>query len=280
MMSSANAEQHEFWAREGEGWVREAARYDAMNGAFGEALLVAASLEAGERVLDVGCGNGATSLEAARRVAPGGAVLGVDISPPMLDLARRRASEAGLTNVEFLQADAQVHAFEPSEFDVVVSRFGVMFFEDPEAAFANLARALRPGGRLAMVCWEDILHSEWIIVPGAAAAEHVGFPDLGPPGAPGPFAFADGERLKGILEAAGFAEVSLEAITRSMRIGDDTDDVARFITSLELVRDLFAGKPEDKVAAAVAAARDAVAPYAGPDGVVMSATAWLVQAGR
>jgi SAM-dependent methyltransferase len=281
MTTTPNAEQKEFWAREGEEWVRQAARYDAMNAKFGEAMLDAAALQPGERVLDVGCGNGATSLEAARRVQPGGAVVGVDLSAPMLGLARQRASEAGVANAEFVEHDAQVHQFEPGAFDVVVSRFGVMFFDDPEAAFATLAGAVRPGGRLAMVVWEDVFKSEWIIVPGAAAAEHVGFPDLGPPGAPGPFAFADGDRLKGILAGAGFSDIRLEAITRPMRIGDDVDDVTEFITSLELVRDLlFAGKPEDKVAAAIAAAREAVAPYAGPDGVVMNATAWLATARR
>ena len=281
MTSTPNAEQREFWAREGEEWVRQAARYDGMNARFGEAMLDAAGLQPADRVLDVGCGNGATSLEAARRVQPGGTVLGVDLSAPMLGLARQRAADAGLDNVEFEERDAQVYEFEPDGFDVVVSRFGIMFFEDPEAAFANLARAVRSGGRLAMVAWEDILKSEWIIVPGAAAAEHVGFPDMGPPGAPGPYAFADGERLRKILEGAGFHDVSLATITHAMRIGDDIDDVTEFITSLELVRDqLFAGKPEDKVAAAITAAREAVKPYQGPDGVVMSGTAWLVTARR
>ena len=281
MATRPNAEQKEFWAREGEEWVRQATRYDDMNGRFGEALLDAAGLQPGERVLDVGCGNGATSLETARLVDPGGSVVGVDLSAPMLALARRRATDAGLSNVEFVEADAQVHRFELGSFDVIISRFGVMFFEDPEAAFANLAGALRSGGRLAVVVWKDILESEWIIVPGAAAAEHVGFPDLGPPGAPGPFALADGDRVREILGGAGFSDVSLEAVARPMRIGDDVDDVTEFITSLELVRDgLFAGKPEDKVAAAVAAARAAVVPYQGPDGVVMNGTAWLVTARR
>jgi SAM-dependent methyltransferase len=281
MPSTPNAEQKEFWAREGEEWVRQAARYDSMNAKFGEAMLDAAALQPNENVLDVGCGNGASSLEAARRVQPDGSVLGVDLSAPMLELARHRAVEAGLANVEFVEHDAQVHVFAQGSFDVVISRFGVMFFENPEAAFANLARAVRPGGRLAMVVWEDILKSEWIVIPGAAAAEHVGFPDFGPPGAPGPFALADRERVEKVLLGAGFSDVSLEAITRPMRVADDVDDFQAFITSLELVRDgMFAGKPENQVAAAIAAARDAVAPYAGPEGVVMNGTAWLITARR
>lgn len=276
----SNAEQREYWAREGEHWVREAARYDAMLDRFGEAMLDAARLQSDERVLDVGCGNGATTLEAARRVAPGGKVVGVDISAPMLALARRRAADAGIGNVEFLEADVQVHPFEAGTFDAVISRFGTMFFEDPEAAFANLARTVRPGERLAIVCWQDLSQQEWIFVSASTAAPYVGLPDLGPPGAPGPVAFADGDRLKQIVEAGGFGNVTLEDVTRPMRIGDDVDDTVAFITSLEETRELFASKPEDNVAAAVDAARKALAPYSGPEGVVTNGTAWLVTAHR
>lgn len=275
-----STEQHEYWAREGEHWVREAARYDAMLGRFGEVMIDAARLQSGERVLDVGCGNGTTTLQAARRVAPGGTVVGVDISAPMLALARRRAADTGIANVEFLEADAQVHPFEAGTFGAVISRFGTMFFENPKAAFTNLARTVRPGGRLAMVCWQDISRQEWIFVPANAAAPYVGLPDLAPPGAPGPAAFADGARLKGIVEAGGFSDATLEAVTRPMRIGDDVDDTVAFIASLEETRELFASKPEDRVAAAVDAARQALAPYAGPEGVVTNGTAWLVTAHR
>lgn len=278
---AVNSEQREYWTREGDHWVREADRFDAMNGPFGEAMLDAAGLESGDRVLDVGCGNGATAIEAARRVGPRGRVVAVDLSAAMLALARHRAEEAGIDNVELVLGDAQVHPFERGGFDAVISRFGTMFFEDPEAAFANLYGALRPGGRLAIVCWQDVFHSEWIIVPGGAAAEHVGLPDFGPPGAPGPFALADEQRLRAILDAAGFGEPTLDAITRPMRVGDDVDDALSFITSLPLVRDdLFAGKPPEKVTAAVDAARAALTPYAGPEGLVMNAGAWLVSAAR
>jgi SAM-dependent methyltransferase len=276
----ANRDQHDYWTREGEHWVREAERYEAMSGQFGEAMLNAAGLQPGERVLDVGCGNGATTIAAARRVGEAGSVVGIDLSGPMLAFARRRAGEATCDNVAFLETDAQVHRFEEESFDAVISRFGMMFFDDPEEAFANLRRALRPDGRLAMVCWQDVIRSEWIIVPGAAAAEHVGFPDLGPSGAgPGPFSLADPERLHRILDGAEFHDVAVEGITRPMRIGDDAADAIAFITSLSLVQDdLFAGKPEDKVNAAVNAAREALTAYEGPDGVMMSGSAWLVSA--
>jgi SAM-dependent methyltransferase len=269
--------QRDYWAREGEHWVREADRYDAMNGPFGEAMLDAVELRPSERVLDVGCGNGATAIAAAKRVGADGEVVGIDISGAMLALARRRAREGGCQNLHFIEADAGIHSFAEGSFDAVVSRFGTMFFERPEAAFANLRRALQPKGRLAILCWRDMLLSEWIAIPGAAAAKHVGLPDFGPPGAPGPFALADQDRLRRILEAAGFHSVAIEAITRPMRIGDDADDAVAFITSQAVVRDsLFAGKAESQVSAAVAAARAALAPYEGPNGVVMNGGAWLV----
>ena len=267
---------------EGAHWVDEAERYDMMNRAFGEAMLDAADLQPGERLLDVGCGNGATTIEAARQVHPGGAALGVDLSSRMLTLARERAAAADVGEAEFLQADVQVHAFEEGKCDVVVSRFGVMFFDDPPVAFANLARALRPGGRMVFVAWQDMTRSEWIMVPGAAAAGHVGLPEGIAPNAPGPFALADPDRIREILDQAGFTGLSLEELTRPMRIGDDLDDVETFFTrSLPLVRDLLAAAPADKAAAAIDAARKALEPYARPEGVVMNENgAWLVTARR
>ena len=266
---------------EGEHWVTEAERYDTMNAAFGEAMLDAARLQAGERVLDVGCGNGTTTIQAATRVQPGGAAIGVDLSSRMLTLARRRAAAAGAAGTSFLRADAQVHDFPDGEFDTVVSRFGLMFFDDPNAAFANLARALRPGGRITFVAWQGLARNEWILVPGAAAAAHVGMPEGIGPDAPGPYGLADPDRIRKILEGAGFAEVTIEDLTRPMRIGDDVDDALSFIRSIPLVRDLLEHAPPDKRAAAIDAARDALARYERPNGVTMDDNgAWLTNAHR
>jgi SAM-dependent methyltransferase len=273
-----NAEQRELWTGIGFAvYSRETDRIEDINGPFGEVMLREARLESGERVLDVGCGAGSTTVEAARRVARAGSVLGIDISAPMLDLARRRA---GADNVDFVEGDAQVHPFEDATFDAVISRFGIMFCEDPQAAFANLCRALRPGGRLVFVCPQDPFTSVWVTVAFAAAAPHVGIPDLGAPGSPGPFAFADGERLTRIVTAGGFRDVTLQALTKPIRLANDVDDVVGFITSLPVSQQLFAGKPADKVTAAVDALRESLTPYARPEGVVMNDTAWLASAHR
>jgi SAM-dependent methyltransferase len=256
-------------------YVREADRIEAIDGPFGEVMLEAAALEPGDEVLDVGCGLGTTTQEAAHRVAPGGTAVGVDIDASMLVHARTRA--AGVANVVFLEGDAQTYPFEIATVDALISRFGTMFFGDPEAAFANLGRAVRPGGRLAIVC---PLRSDWVDVAVMAAVPHVGPPDLGSPDGPGPFAFADGKRLHGVIRAGGFHEITLDEITREVRIGDDAEDVAGFITSLPEAQLLFEGKPEENVAAAVEALREGFAPFSSPDGVVVSESAWLATARR
>ncbi len=179
----ANSDMVEYWnGRPAHVWVTDAERFDTMLAPFGRRLLTAAVLTPGERVLDVGCGNGAISLEAARTVGPGGWVTGLDLSAPMLGVARRRAEEQGF-DVDFVQGDAQTASFD-DPFDVVLSRFGVMFFDEPEAAFVNLARAARPGGRLCFVCWQEMFANDWIAVPAMAMVAHVGIPELPEPGAP------------------------------------------------------------------------------------------------
>jgi ubiquinone/menaquinone biosynthesis C-methylase UbiE len=161
-----NAVQAEHWnGTEGHHWAAHHERYEAMLGPFGVHVLDAVEIQPGERVLDVGCGTGDLSLAAARAVGSADRVVGIDLSVPMLETARRRASTAGLGNASFVAGDAQGHGFRESEFDVVVSRFGVMFFTDPVAAFTNLARALRPGGRLGFVCWQDAGVNDWMLVP-------------------------------------------------------------------------------------------------------------------
>jgi len=204
-MSIANTGQAEHW-NTGPGvahWVANQARYDRMHAPFTALILDAAALRPGGTVLDVGCGCGGTTLAAARLVAPGQA-LGLDLSGPMLARARADAEAAGLGNAVFRQGDAQVEPLEPGRFDTVISRFGVMFFADPVAAFANISSATRAGGRLVFACWQPLAANQWMLVPGAALAEHLPPPAPAPAGGPGMFAFADPDRLRPILAAAGW----------------------------------------------------------------------------
>jgi SAM-dependent methyltransferase len=274
------------WAKrwqevEGEHWVSEASRYDTMVEAFGNAMLDAANLKPGERVLDVGCGNGATTVEAARRIQPGGSTVGIDLSEPMLGFARQRAAAVGVTEIQFMRDDAEQHPFAPGEFDIVLSRFGVMFFNNPQAAFANIGRALRRGGRLAFVAWQGMDRSQWIMVVAVAAAPHVGLPEGVAPDAPGPAGLANPERVRRILDGAGFMNVTIDELVRPMRIGNDVDDAISFIQSMPVVRDMLLAAPPDKRNAAVDAARESLRPFASDAGVVMNDNAaWLVTAHR
>ncbi|MGH9247681.1 MAG: class I SAM-dependent methyltransferase [Acidimicrobiales bacterium] len=280
--TTPNAAVIQWWAQmEGPHYVSEAERYDTMLEAFTEALFEAAELQPGERVLDIGCGTGSTTIEAAARVRPGGLSLGVDVSPPMLAVARERATSAGATEAEFVQADAQIHAFDQARFDAVISRNGLMFFDDPDAAFANLASALRSGGRIAFVAPQGPDHSEWIMAAGVAAAPHIGIPQGIGPNAPGPYGLADPDRTRAILARAGFTAISIESLIRPMRIGTDVEDALGFIRTMPRVAELFVAAPPDKQSAAIDAVREALVPYAYGDGVVMHDNGeWLATARR
>ncbi len=277
-----NRAQRDYWETDGPLQYQQFSdTNEALLGPAGEAMLDAAQLRPGERVLDVGCGFGTSTLQAADRVAPSGRVVGVDISAAMLQTARQRIAAEGVDNVELLHADTQTYPFETGSFDVVISRFGMMFFEDPQAAFANLARALRPEGRLVFVCPQDPLKSQWVVVAFGAAVAALGrAPDLGAPGAPGPFAFADGDRLTQLLMGGGFRDVLLQTLTQPVRIGRTIGEAVNFILSLPESKRLFAGAPQDTIDAAATALYSGFAPYAGGQGVMMDATAWLVTAHR
>ena len=209
-MSIANTAQAEHW-NTGPGvahWVANQARYDRMHAPFTALILEAAALRPGGNVLDVGCGCGGTTLAAARLVAPGQA-LGLDLSGPMLARARSDAEAAGLANVTFQQGDAQVESLEPAGFEVVISRFGVMFFADPVAAFRNLVAALRPGGRLAMAVWAPIADNLHWQIPFDIAVRRLGPPAPTDPRVPGPLAYSDAGYFRSILERAGLADVAV-----------------------------------------------------------------------
>jgi SAM-dependent methyltransferase len=274
-----NASQIEYWdGAGGQHWVAEAERYDRMTGSFGERIIEATAPRPGERMLDVGCGNGAVALAVSALVAPGGSVMGLDISGPMLAYARQRAEAAGIASVSFRQGDAQVCPLPPASFDAVVSRFGVMFFDDPAAAFANLGRALKPGGRIAFSCWRDLLANDWLMIPAGAALQYVPMPDLGQPGAPGPFSLADPDRVRQVLRDAAFAQVALEEVARPMPMGSSADDVLAFLRGTDMAQVLMTGVDPGTAGQAWAAVKGTLQAHAEAGGITLAGSAWLVTA--
>ena len=211
--------QREYWTgRAGDEWASHPERIDAQLAPIAAAALAAAAFRAGERVLDIGCGAGGTTLDIARRVGPSGSVTGVDLSPQMLKVARERARRAGL-EIEFLEADAGAASF-PERFDAAFSRFGVMFFEGPVAAFAHIRRAMRAEGRLTFVCWRSMAENPWASVPVAAIEPMLATPLAPPdPEAPGPYALCDAGKVERILRTAGWRNVALSAWDGPMSIG-------------------------------------------------------------
>ncbi|MFG3369287.1 class I SAM-dependent methyltransferase [Streptomyces sp. NPDC090032] len=230
-----NVDQSQAWnGYEGEHWARNQDRWDAVNEGFNQPLLDAAAVRAGERVLDVGCGAGATTRLAARQAGPDGRALGVDLSGPMLARAEETARQEGAAGAGFEQGDAQIHPFPAGDFDVAISRFGVMFFADPVAAFANIRRALRPGGRLAFICAAEPGGNDWL----RAIAELRGIlpvGDFGAPGerdtsrGPGMFSLADADVTRGVLSDAGFAGVEVRRVETYGLWGRDAGDAAAFL---------------------------------------------------
>jgi SAM-dependent methyltransferase len=277
-VTSANRDQIAHWnSDEARRWVDQQWRYDGMLEPYARRLLGAAEIAPDERVLDVGCGTGTTTLAAAAEARE---ALGVDISEPMIARARDQAREQGLLNVRFEVADAQTAPFEPASHDVVISRFGVMFFDDPTAAFANVRRAMRRDARIVFVCWQSLADNEWVLVPGMAAAAHVPLPDGGEPGAPGPFALGDAERLRVLLTRADFRDVGIQPLADSIVLGGGgtVEDALDFFRHTGMGRALFADAAPVDVARAIDAVRDALAPYQTPEGVRLGAAAWLVHA--
>lgn len=275
-----NAAQIAYWnTAAGANWVVMQDQIDRQLRPLGLAAMDRLAPASGETVLDIGCGCGSTTLDLAARVGPTGRVLAVDISEPMIGVARTRAHEAGRTNVEYRLADAQTALLSGTAADAVFSRFGVMFFADPAAAFANLRMALKPGGRLGFVCWRAMALNPWMGLPFQAAV--AAFPALAPttapdPIAPGPFAFADGERLHGLLQTAGFRNISIEPHEQLISLGDlDATMVAavRLGPLAAAMRD----NPtmQDDITAAV---RAEMARHDSPEGVRLGSSTWMVTA--
>jgi SAM-dependent methyltransferase len=277
----ANEDQHDHWntGDDVQHWVKHRDRYNVMLAPFGDMILDAARLQPGDGVLDVGCGCGDTTLAAARTVASGRAI-GIDLSAPMLAEARREAARTGVTNVEFVEGDAQVHPFDQGGVDVVISRFGIMFFADPVAAFANIRAAVRSGGRMAFVCWQDRGENEWLRVPAAALAQHVTLPAAPQPGAAGMLAFADPTRCASVLSDAGWGDVEVASVHAPIAVGGGRglDDAVEFFRTGAIGRAALATVDPATAARAVDAVRTALEDHVTDEGVRLDAAVWVVTA--
>lgn len=250
--------------------------YDAELRRYHARLLAAMGVVPDDHVLDIGCGAGLTTREAAA-VAVTGSATGVDVSAEMVATARRLARQAGLPNVGFEQADAQTHPFAAEGFTLAISRFGTMFFADPAAAFANIARALRPGARLVQLVWQDKAHQEWDAVIGQALTAGRTPPDST---ARGPFSLADPATAEGLLSAAGFTDIEFDDVREPVYYGPDAEAAVDAALSLWLARDLLADLDRARSERALKRLLDEVAAHQSPDGVWFDSRAWIITARR
>jgi SAM-dependent methyltransferase len=274
-----NADQIAYWnGPGGQRWADRDATQEVLLRPIAEILIQHAKPEPGERVLDVGCGAGATTVALAKAVAPGGFALGLDVSGPMLARAREVAPKS--LPLDFAQADATVYPFDHASFDLLASRFGVMFFADPIASFTNLRRALKPSGRLAFICWREPRDNPWMMTPLMAVYKHVPkMPPVGPED-PGPFALASEERVMRILGAAGFVDVAMEPrnLLMDIAIGRGLDAAVDGAVQIGPASRALQGHPPETYEAAKGSIREALAPFLKGQSVALQGSIWIVTA--
>lgn len=272
----SNLEQARAWdGAQGARWAEDAGRFDRSVRGYRAAFRTAAAVPAGAAVLDVGCGAGQTTRDAVRDGAS--TALGVDLSSRMIKVAREVSRREGVSGARFLRADAQVHPFAEASVDLVISRTGTMFFGDPPMAFANLARALRPGGRLVQLVWGPLRDNEWLPALVAALSGEGG-PPAQPPGRPGPFSLSDPDHVHALLTGAGFADCHLETVSAPLVVGEDPDDAAAFV--LGLFGWLLDGLDDAGRAAAKERLRADLEAHWDGQQVGYGSSAWLVTARR
>lgn len=277
MTRIANREMAKHWdGEEGDDWTDNAERYDATDRYLWEQFVAKVTVGESERVLDIGCGTGRSTREVAR-AARSGRVLGIDLSSRMLEYARRRSDDEGLTNVEYVHGDAQVHPLPAASFDLGISIFGAMFFEDPVAAFSNIRRALQPNGRLALLAWQRFEQNDWIrkLFEALAAGRQLPTPT---PGTPGPFGLADEVSVHRILDEAGFVDVDVTALDAPVWLGQTVEHAWQFVSGMGIVRGLTQGLDEEAKGHALGRARDLIAAHDSPEGVLLGAAEWLITA--
>ena len=274
-----NADQIAYWnGPGGQRWASRQHAQDILLAPVLDILVNRAKARSGERVVDVGCGNGSTTLAFAREVGPAGHVLGIDVSAPML--ARAREAAPADAPVEFVLADATVYPFDRQSFDLLASRFGVMFFAEPVLSFANIRSALRPSGRLAFACWREPRDNPWMMAPLQAVYKHV--PKLPPQGPedPGPFAFASEARVQRILAEAGFADIKMERcdLAIDVAIGGGLDAAVQGALEIGPASRAMEGQAPELRAAATNSVREALAPFVRGQAVPLPASIWIVTA--
>ena len=274
-----NADQIAYWnGPGGQRWSDRQAAQDLLLSPVSEILISRIAARPGDHILDVGCGCGGLSIALAGQVMPDGSVLGIDISAPMLARARDTAP-AGLP-VAFVLADATVHAFAPASFDLLVSRFGVMFFADPSTSFTNLRRALKPSGRVVFACWREPKQNPWMMAPLQAVYRHV--PKLPPqePDDPGPFAFASEERVSRILTEAGFKDVALEPreLSLDVALGKGLETAVQSALEIGPASRALEGHPQEVRDAARQSVREMLTPHQRGNHVALPGAIWLVTA--
>jgi SAM-dependent methyltransferase len=274
-----NADQIAYWnGPGGQRWSDRQQVQDVLLAPVLDLLIDRAGAQAGERIVDVGCGCGAATIALAQKVGASGYVLGVDISAPMLARAKQMAP-AG-QQLEFVLADATVHPFVPASFDLMVSRFGVMFFEQPVLSFSNIRQALKPSGRLAFACWREPRDNPWMMAPLQAAYRHVPkLPPVGPED-PGPFAFASEERVRGILGEAGFSGINMERceIALDIAIGRGLQAAVESAVEIGPANRALEGQSAEVHAAVAQSMREALAPFVSGQKVVLGGSIWMVTA--
>jgi SAM-dependent methyltransferase len=280
--NEANAAQREYWNTvAGPRWVGLAGFVEARVRKVNDLLLARSAVVLGQKVLEVGCGTGAATVPLAEAVGETGEVVGVDISEPMLAGARQRISQSGMGNITLLQADAQTYRFEPESFDLITSRFGVMFFSDPVAAFRNLRGALRPGGRVCFACWAPLAENPQWLISYEIALRHLGPPAPKDPRAPGPFALADQDYVRSILEQAEYEAIEIHRETPDM-IGSTPAEEAEYACVMGPSRVLIDEKqPDDATLTRIKQEMtEAFAAHAKGEEMLLPSTIFLVTARR
>lgn len=275
-MVIANVEMAAAWdGAQGQHWAAHADHYEATTAGYRRSLLAAVPVDRDAAILDIGCGTGRSTRELAR-VASSGSVLGVDLSAKMLEQARLEASAEGLPNVRFEQTDAQVHPFTADLFDLAVSLFGAMFFNDPVAAFTNIARALRPEGGLALLAWKPVEQNEWAFALREALSVGRTLPKPRA-GVPGPFGLADRPFTESVLADAGFVDVTFDEVVEPLRFGDDVDDAFWFLSS-GIARGLTEDLDDARRTAAFETLHAILVEHETDAGVLFGGSAWLIRA--